>query len=178
MKKISYLFLIAIPLVFFVSSCASTNPSKIPYKGTIYQSSGKSIYANLKPSSNFQKRYINLINYSQPTLSMNETISKSRLFVVDQNNSDYQIKATVIKLHHPSFGLDITTTMTIQYDFMQGNSVLHSTTIDSQYTTKYSEAFVGVKRSKMSVQGAIRENTKKYLKQLSVQLPENKEGQD
>jgi hypothetical protein len=86
----------------------------------------------------------------------------------------FPIDANLLGLSQPSFGFDIEVTAHVNYKVYQasGEPLLLST-IDSPYTAKMSEAFVGVERLKKANEGAIRTSIQMFFDKLRDLTPKD-----
>lgn len=82
----------------------------------------------------------------------------------------YKLKIEIIDIDQPSFGFDMTVTMSVKYTLLdyEDKSIVFQKTITSPYTATVSDAFVGVERLKLANEGSAKENIFKLLKEFQV----------
>ena len=94
--------------------------------------------------------------------AIEESIDKNGLFtqVIHGDNSDYVLTITVINMSTPVFGLSFTVTMETAWSLSEHKTkkVIMRDSIKSTHTASVGDAFVAVKRQRLAVEGAIREN--------------------
>ena len=86
----------------------------------------------------------------------------------------FPIDVNLLGLSQPSFGFDMTVTAHVNYKvFQPSGDPLLLQTIDSPYTAKMSEAFIGVERLKKANEGAIRTSIQDFLGKLRETTPKD-----
>lgn len=111
------------------------------------------------------------INAKDYKLALIESIKKSNLFtqVSFDNISDYELTATILSQDQPAIGLDMTVTLTVAYVIKSSSTgdKVFDKPITASYTASVGEAFVGVTRLRKANEGAVRENIKRFLWEIS-----------
>ncbi|WP_263738386.1 hypothetical protein [Defluviimonas sp. WL0050] len=81
----------------------------------------------------------------------------------------YSLRADILSVEQPLVGLDLKVAMTVRYTLTDANGRMRfDETISSEYTAKFSEAFVAVERLKKANEGAARVNISKFLNRIGV----------
>lgn len=81
----------------------------------------------------------------------------------------YRLTAEIIYLAQPSFGFDMTVTMSVKYtllDFSK-NRIIFTRTINKPYTATVSDAFSGVERLRLANEGSAKKNIHYLLKEFT-----------
>lgn len=91
----------------------------------------------------------------------------------DASGSPYLLKANLLGLEQPAFGLDMTVTSHVNYEVTRrADSQLYlGETVNTSYTATAGQAFLGVERLRLANEGAIRQNIKDFLLRLFDQSP-------
>jgi len=82
----------------------------------------------------------------------------------------YKLKIEIVDIEQPSFGLDMTVTMTVKYTLLnyENKSIVFQRTIKSPYTATVGDAFAGIKRLQLANEGSAKENIYKLLKEFQI----------
>ena len=82
----------------------------------------------------------------------------------------YSLKAAIVKLDQPLFGLDMTVTATVQYALSDATTgkVVWSEAITTPHTATMGDAFAGVTRLKLANEGAVRKNIAQLVQKLGA----------
>jgi hypothetical protein len=101
------------------------------------------------------------------------SISKSKLFktIVPGKGGDYELNVGVTEMKKPLFGGSFTVEMEAAWSLtkVSDKSVVLRKSVRSSHTATMSDAFVGVKRLQLAVEGAVRNNISQGLTALSEQ---------
>lgn len=99
------------------------------------------------------------------------SIINSGLFknVVQGKGGDYELTVNVVQLSKPMFGLDMKVDLETTWSLVRASdrSAVMQKVIKTTYTATPSDAFVGMTRLRMAVEGAARENIAQGLKAIS-----------
>ncbi|MBS0342467.1 MAG: hypothetical protein JSS56_18275 [Proteobacteria bacterium] len=99
-------------------------------------------------------------------------VTRSSLFrqVVGDKSGDYELTVIVIQLTKPTFGGDFTVDMEATWTLLKTSdrSVAMRKSISSSHTATMNDAFVGVTRLRLAVEGAARDNIKSGLAQIAA----------
>ena len=81
---------------------------------------------------------------------------------------DYRLDASLLKVKQPFIGIDMTVTSTVLYELtnLKTGAVVFEETIETPYTAKMSDAFVGVKRLQLANEGSIKSNISSIIKMM------------
>jgi hypothetical protein len=100
------------------------------------------------------------------------SIAKSSLFkqVLQGRNGDYELNVTVTQMNKPSFGADFTVTLETGWSLVKASdkSVVMRKAVKSQHTATMSDAFVGMTRLRLAVEGAVRKNIAEGLQSIAA----------
>lgn len=85
----------------------------------------------------------------------------------------YALNANIIELRMPGMGFSMTVDMEVAWSLTRlgDGAVLMRKAIRNSYTASVSDAFAGVTRVRLAVEGAARENIQKMLKELEAVAP-------
>lgn len=105
------------------------------------------------------------------TKAIEESIIENSLFVkvVQRNGEDYLLEVAIISMEKPSFGLDFTVNMEATWSIKDpiNNKIIMRKAITSSHTATTGDAFVGMTRLRLAVEGAIRKNIRLGLLDIS-----------
>lgn len=111
------------------------------------------------------------ISNSDFAKAIEDSIIQNGLFsqVVQRDGADYVLNVSIVNMSKPSFGASFTVDMEAAWslsDRATGTVVMRES-IKSSHTTTMGEAFVGVTRLRLAVEGAARENIRQGLTAIS-----------
>lgn len=103
--------------------------------------------------------------------AIEESIVKTRLFteVIHGNGSDYILNVTIANMSKPLFGTSFTVDIEAAWSLAEAVSknVVMRKSIKSSFTATMGDAFVGVTRFRLALEGAARENIRLGLTAIS-----------
>ncbi|MBL4871517.1 MAG: hypothetical protein JKX72_11250 [Robiginitomaculum sp.] len=87
-------------------------------------------------------------------------------------DGDYRLDATLQNLKQPFIGISMTVTSTVQYKLtnLKTGAVVFEEIIETPYTAKMGDAFVGVKRLQLANEGSIKSNISSVIKMMIKQV--------
>jgi len=85
----------------------------------------------------------------------------------------YILYAHLLDVHQPLIGLDMTVTATVNYELADAvnGQPTRETTIATDFTSPFGDAFAADERTRLANEGAIRENIRQFLVWLSHRPP-------
>jgi hypothetical protein len=92
------------------------------------------------------------------------------LYLADANQAtDYSLSVLLLYQEQPSFGLDMTVSLTVRYYITDNKTdkTIWTKDIPTSFTATMGDAFVGATRLTMANEGAVRENIKSFIIELS-----------
>jgi hypothetical protein len=99
------------------------------------------------------------------------SIESSGLFksIVQGKDGDYELSVTVTQINKPLFGASFTVTMETAWSLVKisDKSIAMRKVILSSHTVSIGDAFVGVTRLRLAVEGAVQDNIKQGLEAIS-----------
>jgi hypothetical protein len=113
-------------------------------------------------------------NIGNPELkaAIEKSIVDSRLFreVVQGQGGEYRLSVTVVQISKPVFGFDFTVSMEAGWSLvrMRDNQVVLRKAITSSHTATMGDAFAGVRRLQLAVEGAARSNIEQGLAAIAA----------
>ena len=111
------------------------------------------------------------VSNSDFSKAIEESIIENSLFtqVIHSNGSDYLLNVTIVSLSKPIFGASFTVSMEAAWSLSEPitKKVLMRESIKSSHTATMGEAFIGVTRLRLAVEGATRKNIQKGLMAIS-----------
>lgn len=103
--------------------------------------------------------------------AIEEAISKHGVFkqIVQGKGSDYELSVTIIQLDKPLLGASFTVTLEAAWTLtrLSDRSTVLRKSIRTVHTVGMGEAFVGVTRLRLAVEGAVRSNIQQGLEDIS-----------
>jgi hypothetical protein len=100
------------------------------------------------------------------------SILQSSLFrsVVQGKTGDYELTVTITQLSKPTFGGSFTVTLETGWALVRRSdqAVVMRKAVKSAYTARLSDAFVGVTRLRLAVEGAVRQNITEGLQAIAA----------
>lgn len=99
-------------------------------------------------------------------LALNDSLKKAGVL---SNNGRYDLKAKLVALDQPAFGIGMTVRATVDYIIRDtvGNNVIFDETIESSFTAGMDDSMIAVRRLRLANEGAIRRNIELLIKKLS-----------
>jgi hypothetical protein len=84
----------------------------------------------------------------------------------------YRLDVALVSIDQPAIGLDFTVTTKVHYTLVpkDGGPAKFDQTIETPYTAKFGDAFLGYERSRLATEGAVRENISAFIKQVMATL--------
>jgi hypothetical protein len=99
-------------------------------------------------------------------------ITKSSLFkqVVQGRGGDYELSVSVTQLNKPVFGASFTVVLETGWTLVKSSdrSIVMRKVVKSQHTATMSDAFVGMTRLRLAVEGAVRNNIADGLQSIAA----------
>lgn len=161
--------------IFLIIGCAASPElmNMIPKDETlVFESTGKSIkIGNATGGNETNPMGYSKINSRDFRLALIESLRKSNLFakLISEGDADYHLTTELVTQDQPAFGLNLTVTLKVIYiltNTLTGEK-LFDKLIASSYTAGMGEAFVASTRLTKANEGAVRENIKLFIKDLS-----------
>lgn len=108
------------------------------------------------------------IDTSQVNAALTQSLINLGLYNSDNTKARYKINANSFKIEQPLAGVDMEATCQINYQVIDTiqNKILYEKTLSTRHTTKFSEAFVGVKRLKLANEAAVKANIRVFITEL------------
>lgn len=105
------------------------------------------------------------------TKAIEQSIVENSLFtkVINGSGSDYLLEVAMISMEKPSFGVDFTVNMEAAWSLKdQSNKIIMRKSIKSSHTATFGDAFAAQVRIRLAMEGAIRENIRLGLLDIST----------
>jgi|TARA_B110000971_G_scaffold141605_1_gene144777 hypothetical protein len=101
--------------------------------------------------------------------ALEQSLANAGLLGVIQDDSNYHLIVSMIKVSQPMIGLGMTVNATVKYQMKEIDSgkIVLSEIISRPYTAKFSDAVIAVYRLQKANEGAARENIKAFIDRLS-----------
>jgi hypothetical protein len=128
----------------------------------VFASTGK--IAAVTTTKEFKSKLFKEQDFNQ---SLIESIEHSKIFSVKPDGADYQITATLVHWFQPPAGFDFHTDLRVKYIIKRQNDILFQKEIESHSVATVKEAFVGMKRSIMSYERAVKQNIELFINEIS-----------
>jgi hypothetical protein len=99
-----------------------------------------------------------------------ESLKAAGLLSAEENAAGYQLSVKILAVDQPVFGFDMTVSAEVEYKLasMTTGEVVFNETLKSEYTATMDDAFYGPERLKIANEGAVKQNIKMLLEELSV----------
>jgi hypothetical protein len=114
------------------------------------------------------------VSSSEFDRALEASLRDAGLLSLNRQAGTHALTAHLQKLDQPFAGISMTVTATVQYALVERSSgkEVWSRTVATPFTAEWNSAFVGTERLRLANEGAVRENLKQLIDQLS-QLPAN-----
>lgn len=101
--------------------------------------------------------------------ALSDSLNKAGLLSA-AGNAPYTLKAKLVRVDQPVFGMDFKVTSDVEYSLIDNASgkEIFREVLSTPYTATVSDAFVGVTRLRLANEGSARENIAALLKRLSA----------
>jgi hypothetical protein len=159
--------------VLNLAGCASpaSHESMTPQNLTISKKHPSSVSVETKGGSETGAMDSSNISNAAFKAAIESSIVKSSLFknVLQGKNGDYELTVSVTDMSKPLFGASFTVEMETAWSLVKksDNSIAMRKVIKTAHTATMSDAFVGVTRLQLAVEGAARANIVQGLKAIS-----------
>lgn len=115
--------------------------------------------------------YVNISNKDLAG-AIEDSIISSGLFskVIHGDGADYKLNVTLVSMSKPMFGISFTVDMEMAWSLVntRTNEVFMRESIKSSHTTTMGEAFAGVTRVRLAVEGAAQNNIRQGLEKVAA----------
>lgn len=108
-----------------------------------------------------------IINAEQFNEALIQSIINSGLFKVNSSNYDYEITANMTHWFQPPFSTTFHTDLIVEYTVKNKEKVVFQKSFESNSVARMKDAIVGVKRSKISFERAMKKNIEMFLTEIS-----------
>lgn len=168
-----HLVIPALCIAALLGGCASpaNRQAMIPSTVQVQKALGNSIKVETGGGSDTGALDSSNIADADLKAAIETALSQSGLFkqVIQQGNSEYELSVRITSLRKPLAGFSMTVDMEAAWSLvrMSDRKPVFQKSIVSTYTAGMSEAFAGVTRLRMAVEGATRENIAQGIKALS-----------
>jgi PBP1b-binding outer membrane lipoprotein LpoB len=162
-----------VTLAVVVSGCSSPAQKEavVTHGLPITQQHQKTVAIRAQGGSDTGAMDLPSISNSDLSAAIEQSIIENGLFtqVIHGDDSDYLLSVTIVNMTRPMFGASFTVTMEAAWSLSeQGTSkVVMRDSIESHYTATMGQALVGATRLRLAVEGAVRENIKSGLINIS-----------
>lgn len=159
--------------VWNISACAmpATHEAMIPQLHEITKQNNASIEVIIDGGRDTNPLWRTQISNDVYRLALIESISKSNLFsdTTKGSKSDYQLFVNLLSLEYDGSGLDIIVTLETGWNLKRASTdkIIWRGDIISRHTATFSDAFVGITRMRLAVEGAAKTNIKDGLLRVS-----------
>ena len=166
-------FVVASVAVLNLTGCASPagHEDMTPMNLVVAKKHPYSVSVETKGGSETGAMDSSNISNADLKAAIESAIVKSSVFknVVQGKSGDYELTVSVTDISKPIFGLDFKVDLETAWSLVRksDNTIAMRKVIRSSHTATMSDAFVGVTRLRMAVEGAARENISQGLKAIS-----------
>lgn len=163
----------AVLITASLTGCAS--PAEVSNMTAMPAINGKkfaqSISVDVKGGSETNALSSSNVSDADLKAAIEASIANSGLFktVVQGKNGDYELTVTVTRVDKPLFGASFTVTMETAWSLVKlsDKSIAMRKVIYSAHTASMSDAFVGVTRLRLAVEGAVQNGIKQGLEAIA-----------
>ena len=162
-----------VSVVIALSGCASpaSKDAVVAHSVPITQHHQKTVSIQTQGGSETGAMDSSNISSSDLAKAIEESIVENRLFtqVIHGDGSDYLLNVTIVNMSKPMFGASFTVRMEVAWSLSEQKTkkVVMRDSIESSHTATMGQAFVGVIRLRLAVEGAVRENIRQGLMEIS-----------
>lgn len=173
MKLNQHLLTPCLCLLVFLGGCASpaNRQAMIPSAIQAQKALGDSVRVQTAGGSETGSMDSSNVADADLKAAIESALTDARLFkqVILQGNSEYELSVRITSLRKPLVGFAFTVDMEAAWSLVRvsDRKPVFQKSVVSSYTAGMSEAFVGVTRLRMAVEGAARENIAQGIRALS-----------
>ena len=111
--------------------------------------------------------WLSKIDNSNFKMALEQSLQQSNLYN-QTGNARYHLNATLIKLHQPFMGLNMTVSSEVKYNVedQKTHREIYNKDILATYTAEVSDSLIGVERLKLATEGAAKANIQKFIEDL------------
>jgi len=112
--------------------------------------------------------WVSRVSNNEFKAAMLQSLKSAELYNPNSHDSLYTLKASLNKLQQPVIGFNFTVTSNVTYRLYKGNSnrLMFEKTLNTPYTARFSETFMGTERLQKANEGSIKENIKEFIHHL------------
>jgi hypothetical protein len=160
-------------IVLALSGCASpaSKDSVVVHSIPIAKQHQRTVSITTQGGSETSAMDSSNVSNSDFAKAIEESILENRLFtqVIHGPGADYLLNVTIVNMSKPVFGASFTVTMEAAWSLVEKstNKVVMRDSIRSSHTATMGQAFVGVTRLRLALEGAVRENIRLGLMAIS-----------
>jgi len=172
-NKSFILLLLLVGIAIGLSGCASpaSKDAMIAHDIPIVQHHRKTVAISTQGGSDTGALDSSNVSNSDFAKSIEESVIENGLFtrVIHDNGSDYLLNVTIINMSKPVFGGNLTVSMEAAWSLSDPitKKFVMRESIKSSHTATMGEAFAGVTRLRLAVEGAVRENIRQGIMAIS-----------
>ena len=168
-SRVKYFLLTSIILIVGCAYTPTINNMVAPYKS--YNESDKSIKIGQISGGEEINPLIGVSKIDDTGFygALELSLKMSRIFIYNMKEADYTLKALIVSQKQPMMGLNMTSSLTVNYVLFETDSrrEIWSKSITSNYTAKFGDTLDGGKRIQFANEGVVRENLGILLESLS-----------
>jgi plastocyanin len=160
MKKL----ILYLPVLVILASCASLKVEnmRVNNDAYVFEPSGKTV--SVTTTKTVKTGILKVEAYNQ---SLIQSVEYSKIFTVKPSGSDYELNAVIVHWFQPPAGFDFHTDLKVVYTIKQGDNVIYTKEIESHSVATVKEAFAGMKRAKLSLERAVKQNIEMFIVDIS-----------
>jgi len=168
--KKSFILLIA-GCALLAGGCASSSPVDVTHATAKHP---ETLSVRVTGGSDTNTANTSQVFRPQFASELTKSLRQSGLFgkVVsnDEPGAEYRLEIAIADLQQPEIGADMTATVDAKWSLVRASNgyELWHQTISSRHTTQAREAFTGVERLRLAIEGAVLANIKDGIGQLSA----------
>lgn len=175
-KSLSGAAVVAVALVLGGCASPANRDAMVANQVHVAKKFASSVSVDVKGGGDTSSLGSSNISSADLKAAIEKSISQTGLFrtVVQTPGGDYELGVSVVRLAKPAFGLSFTVDMEAGWTLskVSDHSVVWRQGIQSSHTASMSDAFVGVERLRIAVEGAARANIAKGLQAIGeLNLP-------
>ena len=128
----------------------------------VLQPTGKSV--SIQTTEDFSSKIIDAELFNQALV---ESIANSGIFKINEKEHEYKITAEMTHWFQPPAGLTFHADLRVKYTIEYINNVVFHKELEAKSVAKMSDAFSGMKRSKIGIERVMQNNIEMFMREIA-----------
>jgi len=151
-------------VVLFVSCAAPLRIEKMRVNSNEFVFKTSTRTATVTTKKDFRQKLFNAKDFNKTLI---QSLEFSKLYSINPSGDDYTITAELTHWFQPPFGLDFHTDLRVKYTIYFHGKSIYEKDLESHSVAKFKESLSGPKRSKISMEKAVKQNIEMFLTDIS-----------